>query len=195
MTSRSHTITTDCINGRYPASNVAIARYGLPNLAITVFTILLLMVATSGNSRAQSNIIDNVDYGHRTGEKDSSRSIVFNFRPSEKFIVLRNKPPRFFQYKDNHSLATQAVITHDQDLQFHRLWIQQHQDNYRSSSGGAAVGQILRMGIKSWYKSYVDSHTSTQPANADNTGLFFTELNYRLRFSSKRVKLGIDYEF
>ncbi len=85
---------------------------------------------------------------------------------------------------------------HEDDLAFNYLWLQQHQQGYSHRDGGAAAGKLLRMGIKSLYKSY--SGSSSINTNSNDESDFnsnVSQVDYRLRLSGDKVKLGIEYEF
>lgn len=82
----------------------------------------------------------------------------------------------------------------DDDMAFHYLWMQQHQENYKYKGGGAAIGKLLRMSVKGLYKSYTHSRSATRQGGEDVSARF-DELDYRLRLSSDKVRLRVKYEF
>ena len=87
-----------------------------------------------------------------------------------------------------------ASPEHGDDLAFNYLWLQQHQQGYSQRHGGAAVGKILRMTFKSWYKSYYGG-SITSPGVEDDFSSKMSDIDYRLRLSDDRVRLGVEYEF
>jgi hypothetical protein len=82
---------------------------------------------------------------------------------------------------------------HDNDLAFNYLWMQQNQQNYRQKAGGAAFGILVRRGLKSLYKTHGGS--GLEAINDDDFRSDYSDLDYRLRLSSDKIKLGIEYQF
>ena len=82
----------------------------------------------------------------------------------------------------------------DNDLAFNYLWMQQYQHGYEQKNGGAAVGRLLRMGVKSIYNAYTGTTPSSTESREDFTRST-ADLDYRLRLSQDKVKFGIKYEF
>ncbi|WP_101756953.1 hypothetical protein [Oceanicoccus sp. KOV_DT_Chl] len=96
-------------------------------------------------------------------------------------------------------LHSDLVVTNtdsENDLAFNYLWMEQYKADYRSSEGGNAAGKILRRGLKAWYKSKYGK-ASTLSGDDEDTMVIDTlsQIDYRLRVSGDKVKLGIKYEF
>jgi hypothetical protein len=87
-----------------------------------------------------------------------------------------------------------AAQGQDRDLAFNYLWMQQYQPGYQQREGGAAVGKLLRMGVNSMYKSYTGRNLNNSNPNAD-IGSTYSNVDYRVRLSGNKVKLGFKYEF
>ena len=83
----------------------------------------------------------------------------------------------------------------DDDLAFNYLWMQQYQLGYSHKNGGAAAGKLIRMGLKSLYKSYTNSNSVTNAAAEDDFADKFSNMDYRLRVSGDKLKLGVKYSF
>lgn len=81
----------------------------------------------------------------------------------------------------------------EKDLTFNYLWMQQYQQGYRRIEGGAAIGKLLRIGAKSLYRSY--SGSGSISTSDDNFSDSVYDLDYNLRLSGDKVKLGIEYAF
>lgn len=81
------------------------------------------------------------------------------------------------------------------DLAFNYLWMQQYQGDYRHQNGGAALGAIVRMGLKSLYRSHYGGGTIHAGDGQDDVTSSFSGMDYNLRLNEDRVRLGIEYQF
>lgn len=126
----------------------------------------------------------------------SKHSVVFTFNNKQATAIPKRKTnaPRFFN-SDQFSLETQLAVSNDPHLEFNYLWMRQNQDNYRYSDGSAAIGKLLRMRMKTWYKSYRASNKNIGLPNENGGGSIGYDVDYRVRLSSNRIKLALEYEF
>lgn len=79
---------------------------------------------------------------------------------------------------------------------FNYLWVQQHQLDYDHHEGSAALGKLVRLGLKSFYQQYRGNSGSIQPGTGEDS--LVSELggvDYKLRLNGSKVSLGIDYNF
>lgn len=83
----------------------------------------------------------------------------------------------------------------DDDLAFNYLWMQQHQQGYKHKNGGAAFGKLLRMGVKQWYQSYRGNSSAGGNVTDEDITSTLSKMDYRLKVSGDKVKLGVEYEF
>lgn len=129
-------------------------------------------------------------------ETISHQSIVFTFNNKQTTAIPQRKTntQRFFN-SDQFSLQNQLAVENAPHLEFNYLWMRQNQDHYRYSDGGAAIGRLFRMGVKTWYKNYRNSNKNVGLPNENGGGSINTNIDYRLRLSSDRVKLALEYEF
>jgi hypothetical protein len=88
-----------------------------------------------------------------------------------------------------------ASPDHEDDLAFNYLWLQSHQDGYSYRDGGSAAGKLLRMGVKALYKTHYGSSSSASPSSEEDFKSNLSDIDYRVRLSGDKVKLGIEYEF
>lgn len=110
------------------------------------------------------------------------------------------QPTRTFTIIADEEHGNQLVAVDDVDLRFNMLWMRQYQPGYRSRSGGAALGEVLRGYVRNAYKSLRSHHAQSLSAFPDENGLgkvqsFPSEMEYHLNWSGRDFKLGIEYEF
>ena len=104
--------------------------------------------------------------------------------------------PNHRQYSSLSSLYNDPDSTApDQNLAFNHLWMRQYQDDYKSRSGGSALGKLFRLGLKSAYRTYSGRNSSQYSSSKDSISSNYSDLDYRLRLSGSKVKLNIKYEF
>ncbi len=113
--------------------------------------------------------------------------------------------PKSNKASENNSLLQQVTASNvvfdatpidrqvDDDLAFNYLWMQQYQQDYRHKKGSAAMGKLLRMGVKSIYNTYTGRQSNIN--SNDDLNHSFSNMDYRLRLSGDKVKLGVEYAF
>ncbi|MEE8059306.1 MAG: hypothetical protein V3T17_15940 [Pseudomonadales bacterium] len=157
------------------------------SLLLLLIAILLIVTAFSSNSHAEQNnttaTVSSPFY------KQLQRSGKDHYRPAQNSLLQQVMAPNLIFN------ASPTDPTQDNELAFNYLWMQQYQEGYGYKGGGAAMGKLLRMGVKNFYKSYTGSNAITGIGADDDIASRFSDLDYRLRLSSDRVKLGIEYEF
>lgn len=102
----------------------------------------------------------------------------------------------------SHSIAQHRLQTFiaefpadTETVDFNQLWIQQHQPDYRYKDGGAALGRLLRMGAKAFYRNrYGGNNIALANAEEDFNGSQ-ANVEYRLRVSGNEMQLKIEYDF
>ena len=146
-------------------------------LASTISPNLLADITTSKSSEAPfyRQLIDTAP--SQTGNTDSLLEQVLPSHLKTKLLVSNPE--------------------HEEDLAFNYLWMQQYQDGYKSRHGGSAAGKLLRMSLKALYRSRYQSSSSSQAASDDDSLIndTFSKLDYRLKVSDDKFKLGVKYEF
>ena len=161
--------------------------YSELNKPVIMLLLALVCAISSSNGQAESRL---------KLEDISQQAIVFTFNHRQTTAIPKRKTdtPQFFN-SDELSLETQMAIENDPHLEFNYLWMRQSQNHYRYSDGGAAVGRLFRMGMKTWYKNYRNNNKNVDLPNENGGGSFGSDIDYRLRVSSNRVKLALEYEF
>lgn len=169
------------------------------------FVLLCCASLLSTQARAETNIslssagyTDNTSIGKSEGYNQIETPFYAQLQRSNAYgATYRNDGESFLlqvmgsNYQDTLAPST---VAEDDELAFHYLWMQQYQENYHHRDGGAAAGKILRMGVKALYKSYVNGVIYSAQSNEDIEATI-SDLEYRLRVSGDKVKLGIEYEF
>ena len=172
---------------KYRHTETRVAYREAPTKIYVLSLLAAVLCATASSSKAENQLrLDDIN----------AHSVVFTFNSKEASpIPKRNyNMPRFFN-ADELSLQTQMAMEDDPHLQFNYLWMRQNQDHYRYSDGGAAIGRLFRMGVKTWYKSYRDSNKNSSLPNENGGGSISRDVDYRLRLSSDKVKVAFEYEF
>ncbi|MGK0500044.1 MAG: hypothetical protein ACJAYG_001690 [Oceanicoccus sp.] len=119
-----------------------------------------------------------------TSQKATVSSLVFQrYDQSLLSQVVTDQLNRTYQPADQR-----------QDLAFHYLWLQQHREDYSHKDGGAALGKILRLSLRALYNNHYGRKASSSEQSSDYS-YSESHMNYRLRVSSDRVRLGVKYEF
>ena len=84
-------------------------------------------------------------------------------------------------------------------VDFNDLWIMQYQEDYDHKVGGAALGKILRMSLKSFYRNYRGVGTINSNYNSsyqdDEFNGNYADIGYSLHLNSDRIRLGVEYQF
>lgn len=113
------------------------------------------------------------------------------------YLQPHNQDALLLQVMPHQRLSDSLVARpeHKDDLAFNYLWLQQHRADYDYSDGGKAAGKVLRMGLKVLYHSYYGHSNRPNALSNDAFSTAVSNIDYRLRISSDRVKLGVKYEF
>lgn len=101
-----------------------------------------------------------------------------------------------YQQQSNALLERQIADHEDPSLKFNRLWIKQHQRNYKPHSLGAVAGKLLRRQIKRTYHTAFNTPKTVVINHHQN--IQYQEqspMDFGLRVSPKRVKLNLSYQF
>jgi hypothetical protein len=111
--------------------------------------------------------------------------------------VIPERPATMPQFFGDASLKLdyQAAYQEDAHLLFNTLWLQESQQYYDYDEGGAAVGKLFRIGLKTWYRSYRSANRQSNLPDENGSGAVSNDIDYRVRLSSDRVKLQFNYEF
>jgi len=109
------------------------------------------------------------------------------------------QPTRTFTIIADQEHGNQLVAVDDVDLRFNVLWMEQYQPGYKSRSGGAALGEVVRGYLRSAYKSLRSHHAQTLSSLPDENGMGrmqpSSDVEYHLNWNGGDFKLGIEYEF
>ena len=119
-----------------------------------------------------------------------------------QFIDLRARadyhPTRTFTIIMDARHGNRLVAEDDPDLQFNIAWMDQFQPGYKSRSGGAAFGILVR----SYLRTLVDSpdtlglSNGLSPTSEDDLGVGFGgDTSYDLRLHSDEIRFGISHSF
>lgn len=92
---------------------------------------------------------------------------------------------------DTSPLPTASIAPDDPNLKFNRLWLEQYSEDYHHREGGAVFGYILRTTLRQWYKS----RSTEQYSSSDAENQYSVNMDYNLRISSDRIKIGVKYAF
>lgn len=101
-----------------------------------------------------------------------------------------------YQQQSNALLERQIADHEDPSLKFNRLWIKQHQHDYKPNSLGAVAGKLLRRQIKRTYRTAFN--TSKTVVINHHQNIQYQEqspMDFGLRVSPERVKLNLSYQF
>ncbi|ARN75380.1 hypothetical protein [Oceanicoccus sagamiensis] len=172
-------------------STLVLRANSVPKLSIGfVITLALAAISTSATAVAEGLYL--------APDQATSTAFYQQFRQTSSNRANNGSKSLLEQVMPKRVLLEPLVDTHDQedDLAFNYLWLQQHQQGYSRREGGAAAGKLLRMGIKSLYKSYSGSGTiNTNNHDDSDFKSKAADVDYRLRLSSDKVKLKVEYEF
>ncbi|WP_339339317.1 hypothetical protein [uncultured Oceanicoccus sp.] len=152
-----------------------------------VMTLLLTLTLFSPFSSADKLYLSPNDTVAVTFYRQLRANSAYKTDNGNKSLLARIMPDQVFL----EPLTNQKQAD---DLAFNYLWLQQQQQGYSQKNGGAAAGKLLRMGIKSLYKSYSGSSSINIGDESDFVSSIHN-VDYRLRLSSDKIKLGIEYEF
>lgn len=98
-----------------------------------------------------------------------------------------------YRAPDSHTLPLSR--RQRDDLAFNYLWLQRYDGDYRDSQGGAALGRLLRMGVRSLYRSYNHRGVVLVTRGDDEFTTHYAEIEYKVRLREDQVKLGIEYNY
>lgn len=83
-----------------------------------------------------------------------------------------------------------------ENLAFNYLWLQRYRDDADYKEGGAALGKLLRMGIKSLYSTHKrPEQTQHRDPGDDTFSANFTTVEYRFHVREDQVDLRITYTY
>ena len=93
------------------------------------------------------------------------------------------------------SEGTLPSYTKNGPSRFNYLWMQQYQPGYESREGTAALGKMLRIGIKTFYRNYRKSDVIRPGEGDDDIASSYAGVDYKLRLNEERISLRIGYDF
>lgn len=169
-----------------PDTKVLIApRYEVINPLYLIMAMVVL-AAVSSVAQAQTNAeqAQHTDFYHQlVKSKKGQYRPVYNdllSQVTDEQTLFMNTPPDLIS---------------DQDLAFNYLWMQRYQSEKHYKEGGAAAGKLVRMGVKALYKMYTGQINYNDKLSDDDIRAPLSSMDYRLRLSSSKVKIGVKYEF
>lgn len=77
--------------------------------------------------------------------------------------------------------------------QLNESWLNNGQE--KSYEGSAALGKLLKMGVKATYKSFKDRGSLSNKMPDENGNGSLANMKYKLRMKSDTIKLGFEYKF
>lgn len=112
-------------------------------------------------------------------------------------------PTRSFTIITDAEHGNRLVAEDDENLRFNLLWMEHFRPGYRTTRGGAALGEIVRTYLKSIYKSYRErnSDSAMLAALPDENGelgssyLDGGEMDYGLKVTEKELRLSLQYRY
>ena len=128
------------------------------------------------------------------GSEHYSSAFIFQHKIASVIPERRATMPQFFG-DASYKLDYQAAYEEDPHLQFNTLWLQEGQQHYDYDEGGAAIGKLFRMGVKTWYRSYRSANRESKLPDENGSGAVSNDVDYRVRLSSDKVKFQLNYEF
>ena len=102
---------------------------------------------------------------------------------------------RLVSHSDSHLTSMPLTRRQSDNLAFNYLWLQQYRDDYRHTDGGAALGRMLRMGLKTLYRNYYGGGSIRAGSGDNDIAADYSGLGYNLRVNDDNVQLGIEYQF
>lgn len=110
-------------------------------------------------------------------------------------------PTRTFTIVTDAEHGNRLVAEDDPNLRFNLLWMEQFRPEYKSRSGGAALGEVFRSYVKSAYKAYRSRNAESTNALPDENGSlrsksnYSGEMDYNVKLSTDEVRLKVQYSF
>ncbi len=147
---------------------------------LTSFAVLLLCAALGYSNRSTAEVIvPNTPFYYQLHQFKSG-----NIQADQSSLL--NK----ISLDTNTFNAIPMTRNQEDDLAFNYLWMQQYQQDYEYKDGGAAIGKLLRMGLKSMYRRNNASLSSENDFSSS-----YSSFDYHLRLSGNKFKIGLEYDF
>lgn len=175
------------MNMKYHCTQIGAASNSAPSKTAVITLFALTCMVWPLNTQADNQL-------HQYNTNQQPATFTFNSKQTTAIPERKAYIPQLIS-SSQFSLQSQLALENDIHLEFNYLWMRQSQDHYRYSDGGAALGRLFRMGVKTWYKNYRDSNRNVNLPNENGGGAISHDIDYRLRLSSDRVKLALEYEF